>query len=674
MLTKGISRSITPNKLPAAISTPKLLKKIAPALVPLAIAGTEIAQRFAPGGQRVVVRPDVMIWWIPVYAVDKVEVAKSDKILKFRSIGGQFFAFQEADNMGIRIDFKLTGPLRFIYLHLFNMLYLYGIGMFKAESIEDLTPRSERTGASQVIGRIVSAARGDGTFVGIAQQSSFTFTNPSGLPENANQAVYNGSVYRADNIENFQTPTTEVPLESERLASTTPFKEVPTWKRRERFLQRKTFPVIMEEEIFIDMYLETLIWSKGVNENGIDEITVNLLLRRFIDPPKKFFIESREVVPGVEKFEYQRTENEIKDGKLVTNAGESIKLLNRRKVVISRKGNIIGPIDEGVDDDATFLAAQRMEPKRVTASKQNWKTYWRVAGWTDATDEGAKILEGFRELEAKQKAEIEKSSFKTVADIHRIETVSHKFIGTKVEDQASSEWKILHLNLMWRMFWTGYYTSFPERFGWKLSADPMISRIALFTRKTQWVKGQKDNSSGSTQTKRVVEFVKPETISEERDIHPYILQEFGISGETEIEDVFIVDQTNKQPTFEKMMYNGFTMHKLQGRATTRGDLQFSSPFPVAFEFNIQSNGYTNAYRTQFKIDNNAVDVKDGCTYYLGRADSNLQRTWTDMGNGMFRINCHIEDEMYLYVQQVEIINNEAEITAFIIHPTNGLAQ
>ena len=53
--------------------------------------------------------PDVMLGPIPFYTAQMIEVASSEDVLKFRSVGAQFLAHQHGGNYAIRIDLKLIG-------------------------------------------------------------------------------------------------------------------------------------------------------------------------------------------------------------------------------------------------------------------------------------------------------------------------------------------------------------------------------------------------------------------------------------------------------------------------------------------------------------------------------------------------------------------------------------
>lgn len=71
-------------------------------------------------------KPEVIIGTVPLYSVQMIERAKSDRKLKNRALGDVFLAHQKGNKDILRIDCTLSGPLRFFYLYFLVQLQKEG--------------------------------------------------------------------------------------------------------------------------------------------------------------------------------------------------------------------------------------------------------------------------------------------------------------------------------------------------------------------------------------------------------------------------------------------------------------------------------------------------------------------------------------------------------------------
>jgi len=74
------------------------------------------------------VLPDIILSVIPLplYQVQHYEVGRSQDVLKFRAVRGQFLAHQHGGNTAFRIDLTLTGPTKGLIINMIQGLQIYG--------------------------------------------------------------------------------------------------------------------------------------------------------------------------------------------------------------------------------------------------------------------------------------------------------------------------------------------------------------------------------------------------------------------------------------------------------------------------------------------------------------------------------------------------------------------
>lgn len=82
-------------------------------------------------------KPEVFVGGIPLYSVQRIERAMSDRILKYRAIGDVFLAHQRGSLDTLRIDGRFTGPTRNLFLT--TLLAFQFIGKSKLSPLSNLT-------------------------------------------------------------------------------------------------------------------------------------------------------------------------------------------------------------------------------------------------------------------------------------------------------------------------------------------------------------------------------------------------------------------------------------------------------------------------------------------------------------------------------------------------------
>ena len=90
--------------------------------------------------------PEIMIGFVPIDNVGRVEAAISDSKVKYRAIGDVFLAHQEGSLDSLRIDGMLTGPLKTMFLNGLLTLQYAGANDLKkipSSGIQPLDPTSD---------------------------------------------------------------------------------------------------------------------------------------------------------------------------------------------------------------------------------------------------------------------------------------------------------------------------------------------------------------------------------------------------------------------------------------------------------------------------------------------------------------------------------------------------
>jgi len=198
--------------------------------------------------------PDVMLGPIPFYSAQMVEVATSEDVLKFRSVGAQFLAHQHGGNYAVRIDLKLVGETAPYMLHVLNYLHQYG----DSESVtsqSDLNLIASSTALSS-IGDPYIKFPGDIT----------------ALPKHREEIEDYLALNKGDEYDRFP------PVDQE-IVWTTPNDYsylTSDW--------HNTFSIVTRAEVLFDMYIESMLYWRTV-EDSPDVINVTMLCRRFFPPP-----------------------------------------------------------------------------------------------------------------------------------------------------------------------------------------------------------------------------------------------------------------------------------------------------------------------------------------------------------------------------------------------------
>lgn len=219
-------------------------------------------------------QPDILLGFIPLYHVQLYEVALSQDELKFRAVGFSYLGDQEGRNTGIRIDFRLIGPMQEVFLSLIEGLYLWCKGrgdinrQFNiAETMNIWTKYSIEGG-----NRITANLGGTGTTTG--------------------GGILNTKSIKPTSFDNYlgQTKTASKSDDYDKLSSKYNDTNLKTVKEEGTTYQhRRSFILMSRTDVIYKMFLQTYIYRRSV-ANGQNVIDVSVFLRRY-DPQKEVDIE-----------------------------------------------------------------------------------------------------------------------------------------------------------------------------------------------------------------------------------------------------------------------------------------------------------------------------------------------------------------------------------------------
>lgn len=239
---------------------------------------------------------------IPLFdgvSVEYYEVANSQDLLQYRAIGAAFMAQQEGAHTGVRIDLKLYGEYKELWLSILQMLYVWGRTEIKTN--DDLgIYKSNETGTVNVVksGTQNFAVKSKSGYALSVRSKAFAFsrlfnatlpfTNTPGQTPIKLGKVGGNVLYKTelsaslpdepvDYIPDAARVRDEVAMSSNKYITTS---DDDSWTQDE---YHKTFTMISRTDILFDMYIETLGYRRIVDE-GKDVIHVNLLIRRFTPP------------------------------------------------------------------------------------------------------------------------------------------------------------------------------------------------------------------------------------------------------------------------------------------------------------------------------------------------------------------------------------------------------
>lgn len=231
------------------------------ALITLAMLGEYLALTEATG----MPAPNAIIAGIPIYNMTKIGHAVSDELMKYRSTGGVFLAHQKGGKHTLRMTLKLFGSYRYLVLKLFQTL--------------------QQLGVEEALNIMQNLNRGP----------NITLTS-----------------------QNYPIPIDIVsPDTGSELMDYSRYGQMSD----QEYSYHRTFPVITDTKIYMDMYLETLTYSTDVKYGtsaGGNIIEINLLFRQYLAPThyQTNVIEVKSEEKEVEKVKFYRTYTTAKEAKL----------------------------------------------------------------------------------------------------------------------------------------------------------------------------------------------------------------------------------------------------------------------------------------------------------------------------------------------------------------------
>jgi len=175
------------------------------------------------------IKPDVLIAGIPIYSASKIGHAASDELMKYRSMGGVFLAHQKGGKKTLLFRAIFFGPSRFLFVKALEALQLTGTE--SARSVEGLDEAKKLT------------------FIGEPKKG---LIDPASI-----------------SISNVQAPLIE-------------YTNYGAFKNQ-IYAFHRTFPIITETRIYMNMYMETLVIKRDI-KFGRDAVQVQCAFREYDEP------------------------------------------------------------------------------------------------------------------------------------------------------------------------------------------------------------------------------------------------------------------------------------------------------------------------------------------------------------------------------------------------------
>lgn len=183
------------------------------------------------------IKPDIIIAGVPVWHINKLGHAISDEILKYRSMGGIFLAHQKGGKQTFKFTARIFGPMRFITYKLLEGLQL--IGTEESKPVVGLENIVNVPGLTDV------------DLEWISQKKNIMATDPQ------------------KKVGSLGSPFYEFIEESE-------FNDA-------EYAFHRTYPIITDTKIYLDMYMETLVCREDV-KFGKDVLEVECAFRHYEAP------------------------------------------------------------------------------------------------------------------------------------------------------------------------------------------------------------------------------------------------------------------------------------------------------------------------------------------------------------------------------------------------------
>jgi hypothetical protein len=214
-------------------------------------------------------RPDVLLGIIPLYNVQVYEVALSQDELKFRAVSDNYLGDQEGKRTGIRLDFKLIGPLQEVFLSAIELLYLYCKGKGTQDKIINILEKSNNFTKYNVVATNTILDAGSPAIGGGSAISS-KFVSPSSFESFSGQTTVN----KSGTIDYFKNEYGD--QLGNQIQDTT-------------YNHRRTFMLMSKTDVLYKIFLQTYIYRRSI-ENGMNVITCSVFLRRY-DEEKELDVE-----------------------------------------------------------------------------------------------------------------------------------------------------------------------------------------------------------------------------------------------------------------------------------------------------------------------------------------------------------------------------------------------
>jgi len=615
------------------------------------------------------VEPDVLLGFFPIYLVTDLEAGKSSKSLRFRGIGGHLLAFNKGEGNTLIIKFSLVGPLAPLYLQLLDMTYYYGAEKAKTRPID----------LAGLVGGVAMPGTDVVTMSNNSQCLRFGQISDQGARGTFNnQMNTGGSQILPNDIETTKVADPSVDMNEMEISdrniqeydvgdahSSNIAIDTNDW---EIIASRRTFNVITKNEIYTRMYIETMLHAER-KDMALGEIEVDLLLRKFVDPPPKTRYILQEA--GIKEVAVdKRAINDASNGlskeekkKFKSEGSNVLKNSYMKKTPLERMS-----IDMDIGSAQATLASMEKPRTKYTAGAgtTKWKQITGIQS-CDIVDQGAVSMMfnlGWRAVGIATRLIFMPAPFAMDPMIGRLAAASDytKANSRAGEKEVAGSSTLLSIAAhvvepdddsvpiaphQSPSINNGSASSTTYQQGVTFVTDPTLVSVTL---------------NGKT---GVTEYNTP--IVAWKDFLDFLGEDNTVD---DIIDVLACTPTLKQADMESTISNGCNLYKLSGAIPHDGSLAFSVPVGCSLRMEIQQNLGAEQFTPKMNAAGSEFTVQPGLVYFLG---TGAVPSWAlDPDDGMVHVNKSVLDEIYFYCKNIVLAGDHFMLTGFFFYPMLGV--
>ena len=233
-------------------------------------------------------QPDIMLGVIPLYNVVYYEISRAYGQLRFKSVDTNYYAQQQGGNVGIRIDLKLTEPLKDVYLASLHALMMWGKQQENVRTPPKLESEEDNAlyNYKKVDTKASLKARTGVNNLFVSWGNYISFKGQTKNPKPLVFEYFDVDVAASTKTGDFNSLQIEERTTADDIkARVDPniVSTVPNNLTYNRQYWHKTFTLLTEDNVKFDCYIQTITFHREATDKNV--IYASLLVRQFTPPP-----------------------------------------------------------------------------------------------------------------------------------------------------------------------------------------------------------------------------------------------------------------------------------------------------------------------------------------------------------------------------------------------------